>query len=339
MSLVLCMILSISHIESRFQAFLVADHLDVPFSVAFDASSTAYFVEFQSHRLGTLNDQNQPIYLAGTGAKGNRDGRPGTSQLNAPHNLAVTPNGDIYIADTMNHTIRKYNRHTKELSTIAGTGKPSFSGDDGPALTACFNETYHVTLDPQGKLLYVADLKNQRIRRIDLNTQIVTTVVGNGRKGSPIEGGSALNSPLNDPRAIIVDNQGQLYILQRGGNDLWKVDANGKMYRLAGTGKKGFSGDNGPARDATLSGPKHLCFDQDGNVLIADTDNHCIRLLNLKTGTIHLIAGRGTGTVPGKATDIRLNQPHGVTVKPGTGEIFVADSNNNRILKLVPMQR
>jgi DNA-binding beta-propeller fold protein YncE len=164
-------------------------------------------------------------------------------------------------------------------------------------------------------------------------------VAGNGKKGSPVEGTLAKDSPLNDPRAIIVDDQGQLYILQRGGHDLWKVDAAGKLHRLAGTGKKGYSGDNGPAKDATLNGPKHLCFNQDGNILIADTDNHCIRLVNLKAGTIHLIAGRGTGTVPGNATDLRLNQPHGVTVQPKTTAIYIADSNNNRILKLVTVQR
>lgn len=336
MTLLFHLLLFSTPIHDQFQAVLVTDKVTAPFAVAFDANNVAWFVEYQGHRLGMLSKQNQPVYLAGTGTKGDRDGQPGVSALNAPHNLAIAPNGDIYVADTFNHKIRKYDPHSKQLTTFAGTGKPGYSGDDGPARSASFNEAYHVTLDPQGNNLYLADLKNQRIRRIDLKTQVVTTVAGIGKKGSPAEGTLAKESPLNDPRAIIVDDQGQLYILQRGGHDLWKVDTNGKLHRLAGTGKKGYSGDNGPAKDATLSGPKHLCFDQEGNILIADTDNHCIRVVNLKNGTTQLIAGRGTGTTPGKAIDIRLNQPHGVTLKPGTNDIYIADSSNNRILKLVP---
>jgi DNA-binding beta-propeller fold protein YncE len=339
MSLLFCLLFAVTPHDKQLQASLVTSQVAAPFAVAFDASNVAWFVEYQGHRLGMLNEQNQPFYLAGTGSKGDRDGQPGVSALNAPHNLAIAPSGDIYIADTFNHKIRKYDPKTKELTTFAGTGKPGFSGDDGPTQSASFNEAYHVALDPQGTHLYLADLKNNRIRRIDLKTQVVATVAGNGKKGAPVEGTMAKDSPLNDPRAVIVDDQGQLFILQRGGNDLWKVDTNGKLRRLAGTGKKGYSGDNGPAKDATLSGPKHLCFDQEGNILIADTDNHCIRLVKQKTGTIHLIAGRGTGPVPGKATDIRLNQPHGVTVEPKTHYIYIADSNNNRIVKLLPVQR
>jgi DNA-binding beta-propeller fold protein YncE len=162
----------------------------------------------------------------------------------------------------------------------------------------------------------------------------IITVAGNGKKGTPVEGTFAANSPFNDPRALIVDDQGQLYILQRGGHDLWKVDTNGKLTRLAGTGKKGYSGDGGPAQQAQLSGPKHLCFDSQGDILIADSDNHCIRKLSLKTGIIDLVAGRGKGSLPGIATEISLNQPHGVTMKPGTNHIYIADSMNNRIVKL-----
>jgi DNA-binding beta-propeller fold protein YncE len=339
MSMLICLLLAVHQNESGLQAILVTDRLAAPFAVAFDSRNTAYFVEYQGHRLGRLDEQKQPVYLAGTGTKGDRDGLPDVSALNAPHNLAIAPTGDIYIADTFNHKIRKYDPKTKELTTFAGTGKPGFSGDDGPALAASFNETYHVTLDPLGQNLYVADLKNQRVRRIDLRTLVVTTVAGNGKKGTPVEGAAALSSPLNDPRAIIVDAQGQLYILQRGGHDLWKIDADGKLRRIAGTGRKGYSGDNGPARDAQLSGPKHLCFDQEGNLLIADTDNHCIRRVNLKTGMIQLVAGRGTGSVPGNATAIQLKEPHGVTVKPNTSVIYVADSSNNRIIQLAPRQR
>lgn len=320
--------------EPPLQAVLVADQLRSPFAVAFDASHRLWFVEYQGHRLGMLNDKQQPIYHAGTGTRGHENGLPGS--LNSPHNLAIAPDGIIYLADTFNHTVRKYDPVAKQLSTLAGTGKPGYDGDVGLAGPALFNETYHVTLDATGKVLYVVDLKNQRIRRIDLAMGVVTTVAGNGKKGSPIDGGDAMKSPLNDPRALIVDAQGQLYLLQRGGNDLWMINQQGKLHRLAGTGKKDYSGDGGPALQATLNGPKHLCFDQHGDILIADTDNHCIRRVQLKSGLIDLVAGRGTGTtLPGRATSIRLKEPHGVSCQPGTNDIYIADSGYNRIIKLV----
>jgi DNA-binding beta-propeller fold protein YncE len=309
---------------------VVAEKLQQPFAVAFDAEGTPWFVEYQGHRLGKIVD-GKAVYMVGTGKKGNSPqattmrGDKLIGQFNSPHNLAI--HGLIYIADSFNHTVRIYIPPSNELGTFAGTGKPGFSGDGGPAHQATFNETYHVTLDPAGKHLYVVDLKNQRVRRIDLTTKVVTTVAGNGKKGQPTEGAKSLETPLNDPRALIVDGAGQLYLLQRGGHDLWKIDANGVLHRLAGTGQKGYTGDGGPARDAQLNGPKHLCFDEAGNILIADTENHCIRRLNVKNGVITLVLGRGTGTT--------LKQPHGVTVKPGTSEIYVADSGNGRIVKLV----
>lgn len=332
MFLLLGLLLTYPNQNADWKCELVANQLPGPFAVAFDANGTAYFVEYEGHRLGKIVD-GKPVYLVGTGKKGDSDkgdtknGEKLIGQFNSPHNLVIAPDGVIYIADTFNHTIRVYDPTTKQLSTFAGTGKPGFAGDDSPVHQASFNETYHVALDPAGKHLYVVDLKNQRVRRIDMVSRLVTTVAGNGKKGQPSEGMTAAESPLNDPRAVIVDDQGQLYILQRGGNDLWKVDASGKLSRLAGTGKKGYRGDGGPARSAELNGPKHLCFDEAGNILIADTENHCIRKLDVKTGQIDLVAGRG------RVTDLR--QPHGVTVKPGTSEIYIADSSNNRIVRLV----
>jgi DNA-binding beta-propeller fold protein YncE len=331
--ILLCILLFTSALD-RYQATLVTDAVKSPFATAFDKAGTLYFVEYQGHRLGVLGANNKPTYLAGTGKKGDRDGLGTSAELDSPHNLAIGNDGCIYVSDTFNHKIKKYDPQTKQITTFAGTGKAGFSGDGGDPLHAQFNETYHITFDPSGKHLYVVDLKNQRIRRIEMATNRITTVAGTGKKGSPIDGTLAINSPFSDQRALIVDDQGQLYILQRGGHDLWKVDTAGKLSRLAGTGKKGYSGDGSPAQHAQLSGPKHLCFDNNGDILIADSDNHCIRKLTLKTGIIELIAGRGKGSLPGSATEISLNQPHGVTVKPGTNHIYIADSMNNRIVKV-----
>jgi len=137
---------------------------------------------------------------------------------------------------------------------------------------------------------------------------------------------------------VVVDGRGNLYILERGGHALRVVDRAGKIRTVAGTGKPGDSGDGGDARQALLNGPKHLCVDARGNVLIADTENHRIRVYRPEDGTIQSVAGtgrkgtKGLGGPPGAAD---LNQPHGVTVGPG-GILYIADSSNNRILKIVP---
>lgn len=330
--------------QDSLRAELVASNLQGPFAIAFDAAHTAWFVEYQGHRLGKLVD-GKPVYLAGTGTKGNSDsgdtkiGEKLIAQFNSPHNLAIAPDGLIYVADTFNHTIRIFDPKDNTVSTMAGNGLPGFGGDGELMHRACFNETYHVALDPTGKHLYIVDLKNQRIRKIDLTTRIITTVAGNGKKGQPVEGSLATQSPLNDPRAVVADAKGQLFILQRGGHDSWKVDAAGKLSRLAGTGKKGYSGDGGSARDAQLNGPKHLCLDAQGNILIADTENHCIRRVVVKTGKIELVAGRGDESLLGDAASIALRQPHGVTVHPGTQDIYIADSSNNRIVRLVQQKK
>ena len=144
--------------------------------------------------------------------------------------------------------------------------------------------------------------------------------------------------PLVDPRAVALDGRGNLYILERSGHALRVVDRSGKIRTVAGTGKQGDSGDGGDARQARLNGPKHLCVDASGNVLIADTENHRIRIYRPEDGTIRAVAGtgrKGTKGLGGPPADAELSQPHGVTIGPG-GIVYIADSSNNRILKIVP---
>ena len=188
------------------------------------------------------------------------------------------------------------------------------------------------------RALYLADLDNRRVRRIELKTGIVSTVAGNGEKGVPADGAEARSAPLVDPRAIALDGRGNLYILERSGNALRVVDRSGRIRTVAGTGERGDSGDGGDARKAKLNGPKHLCVDREGNVLIADTENHRIRLYRPGDGTIKGVAGtgrKGTAGLGGAPRDAELNQPHGVTIGPG-GILYICDSSNNRILKVVP---
>ena len=250
-----------------------------PFGVDFDPAGTLVFVEIDGHRVCRIDGTGLLTRIAGTGQKGAADGggEPLKSEFNALHNLAIAKSGDIYLADTLNHRVRKIDVKTGQISTVAGTGEKGFAGDGGPAKLAKFSGIYCVSLDPSNERLLLADLDNRRVRAVELMTGVVTTIAGNGERGVPSDGAQAASAPLVDPRAVAADSAGNIYVLERSGHALRCVDPNGKIRTVVGTGQKGASGDGGPARQATLSGPKHLCLDRDGGVIIADTDNDLIR--------------------------------------------------------------
>jgi len=313
--------------------------LGMPFGVEFDSAGNLYFVEIDGHRACRIDKTGLLTRIAGTTERGMHDGggKPLAAQFNALHNLAIAPNDDIYLGDTLNHRVCKIDAKTGLFSTVVGTGEKGFAGDGGPAVKAKFSGIYCASLDPSGERIFVADLDNRRIRKIDLKTGMVTTVAGNGEKGVPADGADAANSPLVDPRAVTVDKAGNVYVLERGGHALRVVDPQGKIRTVVGTGHKGASGDGGPGLQATMNGPKHLCIDRDGGVLIADTENHIIRKYWPADGRITRVAGsgkKGTGGVPGPALAVEMNQPHGVYVHPN-GEIYISDATNRRILKIV----
>ena len=312
--------------------------LVTPFGVDFDRSGNLYFVEFTGYRVRKIDPRGILTTIAGTGEKGGgSDGVPALkARFNGMHSLAVTPAGDVLVADTWNNRVRKIDARTGLITTIAGTGEKGYSGDDGPAVKARFGGIYCLALDAKGERLYLADLDNRRIRVIDLGSGIARTMAGNGRRGVPEDGADARSAPLLDPRAVAVDAQGNVYILERSGNALRVVDAAGKIRTVAGTGQKGAGGDGGPARQATLNGPKHLCIDRDGNVIIADTENHLIRKYLPREGKIVRVAGtgkKGTAGLGGPPEHAELNQPHGVYVHP-SGDLYIADSSNHRVLRI-----
>jgi DNA-binding beta-propeller fold protein YncE len=312
--------------------------LDGPFGVDFDRAGNMFIVEMTGQRVLQVDAKAVLTRLAGTGKKGNEgDGGPALkAEFNGMHSLAVGPGGDVYVADTWNNRVRKIDAKTGTITAFAGTGDKGFSGDGGPAARATFGGVYCLAFAPKGDRLYLADLDNRRIRMVDLKTGVVTTVAGNGDKGVPRDGADAVQAPLVDPRAVAVDGKGNVYILERSGNALRVVDAQGKIRTVAGTGKAGSAGDGGDARKAELNGPKHLCIDGHGDVLIADTENHLIRKYVPATGTIVHVAGtgkRGSGGLGGPAAKLELSQPHGVYAHP-SGAIYIADSSNNRVLKI-----
>jgi DNA-binding beta-propeller fold protein YncE len=314
--------------------------LNGPFGVGFNGEGILYFVEMPGQRVRKLRKDGVVTTIAGTGHEGSGgDGGPADrALLNGPHSLAVARNGDVFVADTWNNRVRKIDARSHKITTIAGTGRKGFGGDGGPAVHAEFGGIYCLALDEARQTLDLADLDNRRIRRVDLSSGIVSTVAGNGEKGVPHDGAVAIQSPLVDPRAVAIDGRGKIYILERAGHSLRVVDGSGKIRTLAGTGTAGDSGDGGDARLARMNGPKHLCVDDRGKVLIADTENHRIRAYDPADSTIRAVAGtgrKGNGGLGGPATHAELSQPHGVAVGPG-GIVYIADSSNDRILKMVP---
>lgn len=314
--------------------------LNMPFGVDFDAAGNLYFVEIDGHRVCRIDSQGILTRIAGTGRKGDGGdgGPPLAAEFNALHNLAIAKNGDIYLADTLNSRVRKIDVKTGLISTVVGSEK-GFAGDGGPATKAKFSGIYCASLDPASERLYLADLDNRRIRMVDVRAGIVSTVAGNGQKGVPPDGAKASETPLVDPRAVAADRSGNVYVLERSGHALRIVTPAGEIRTIVGTGEKGASGDGGNARSATMNGPKHLCVDRDGGIIIADTENHVIRKYSAADGKIIRIAGsgkRGTGgtsDLGGSPLEVDLNQPHGVYVHP-SGDLYISDSTGKRILKV-----
>lgn len=307
--------------------------LNNPFGMDF-LNGQLVVTEFGGHRIVQIDADGKVKVLAGTSKAGAKDGVGEEASFNAPHNLVVAPDGMIYIADTSNHRVRKLDPKTRTVTTIAGAEK-GFAGDGGPAEKARFDQAYHVALDGDGKNLFVCDLGNRRIRKIDLKTGTIVTVAGNGMRGVPKDGLIAAEAPLVDPRAMTLDKAGRLWILERAGHAL-RVVEDGKIRTVVGTGEKGFAGDGGPALKAKMDGPKFLWIDPAGDVLIADTENHCIRKYAVKDATITRIAGtgkKGKEGAGGLATEVQLSRPHGVAIGPD-GVMYISDSDNGRILKL-----
>lgn len=312
-----------------------------PFGVEFTPGGEMIIVEMsKGERVLKLDRAGVVQHIAGTGGKGfaGDGGDPKQAQFNGIHNLVVLSDGSVLLADTWNQRIRKLDPKLATIDTWAGSERKGYDGDGGRALDAAFGMVIQIAADPKGEFIYVADITNKRVRRVSVESRFVETVAGNGKKGVPTDGAKAKESPLMDPRAVIPDRDGGFYILERDGHALRHVDASGTIKTVAGNGRPGLSGDGGPALAASLNGPKHACLDRDGTVIIADAENHVIRRYDPKSGTISRVAGTGKIGSAGLGSDplkAELNRPHGVTIGPD-GLLYIVDSYNDRILKLVP---
>ena len=305
-----------------------------PFMCAFDQQGNLYVAEAPNHCVRRIDrDTGVITTVAGTGSVGySGDGGPATqATFNEPYSLEIDGNGDIYIVDRLNAVVRKVDGSSGVITTVAGTGEPGYGGDGGPGSQAQLREPNDCFLDGRGGLL-IADIQDQRIRRLDLASGIITTFAGNGEKVRGGDGGPAINASILGSRAVCMDSKGNTYIAEREGNGVRKVDANGVMSTLAGTGERGYTGDGGPALTATWGAPKAIRCDGNDNIVVVDTENHAIRRIDASTGIVTTIAGGRLGGEGdgGNATDAGMDRPHGCCLDQ-EGNLYIADSNNHRV--------
>jgi sugar lactone lactonase YvrE len=244
----------------------------------------------------------------------------------------------MLFVEMQNHLVRKVDAKSGTISTVAGFGKVGAGGDGGPAIRAPFSSPHSIALDSNDNL-YIADIGNHRIRRVDAKTGIVTSIAGNGERKPPLDGEAAAGKPIIGPRALFVQED-TLWIALREGHSVWRLNlTDGVLRHVAGKGEEGFAGDGGPPQMATFDGPKGIALDSQGNVYVVDTENHAIRKLdNESNGTISTIAGRGPqhkgGTGDGgPATQATMDRPHGICVGPD-GTVYIGDSNNHRVRRV-----
>lgn len=279
------------------------------------------------------------------------DGLPATrASVSNPRGVFVDPNGNVYFADRNNHRIRRVDGETGIVTTVAGDGIPRFLDDGYPASTTPINSPSDVFLDRDGNM-FIADSGNNRVRRVDAETGIISTVAGRFRAGFTGDGGPATEARLDNPLSVVVDAVGRVYICDAGNLRVRLVDTDGTIRTIAGSASRslgisattpGFSGDGGPATKAEFSLMKDIFVDSGGNLYITDENNNRIRKVD-PNGIITTIVGDGFVAPEGggrfngdelPATETSLNDPKGVFVDRN-GDLYIADEDNRRVRKLV----
>jgi sugar lactone lactonase YvrE len=310
-----------------------------PYGLVTGPDQALYICEIDRHVVSRLDLKTKKLTIvAGTPGKSgySGDGGPATQALLfEPYEVRFDKAGNLFFVEMKNNLVRRVDKKTGIISTVAGRPEPGFSGDGGPATQAQFRQPHSIAFDPQGRLV-VCDIANNRVRRIDLKSGQIDTIAGTGEK-LPTPNGAPFSTatPLNGPRAIDFDPAGNLYLALREGNQLFRIDPTGKMAHLAGSGQKGYDKTPQPALTAALNGPKGVAWSPDGGLYFTDTESHTIRRVDLKTGLLTTVLGtgqRGDGQ-DGNALACAAARPHGVFVDT-KGKVYVGDSEAN-VVRLV----
>ena len=310
--------------------------LNGPKGIFMDGSGNLYIADSNSHRIGKVDPSGIITTVAGSGGYGfSGDGEQATSaSFKGPWGLAVDGSGNLYIADSNNHRIRKVDL-SGTITTVAGNGMAGYSGDGGAAIQAQLNAPAGIFIDGLGNL-YIADSENHRIRKVDTSGTI-STVAGNKTWPSffPGDGGPATRASLARPVGVFVDESGNIYIADRSNHRIRKVDTTGNISTVAGNGEMGYSGDGGEAISASLADPAGVFVDESGNIYLADTGNHRIRKVDT-SGRISTVVGNGEMGYSGdggEAISASLAEPVDVFVG-APGDIYIVDKLNGRVRKV-----
>lgn len=268
--------------------------ISIPELIAVDAAGNLYFTDRGNYRIRCVDAQSGIINtVAGNGEYGySGDGGPATAAgISAPFGVLVGTNGNLFIADTENHVIRRVNAESGIIETVAGSGEKGFGGDGGPALKAQMNRPHNFAIDAAGNL-FIGDSQNQRIRFVDKNSGIISTLYGSGEQGISKDGIPAKDAAFFYFGSLLFDRQDNLIIAGWVDNRIRRIDrASGIISTMAGTGEEGFAGDGGPATAAQIRSPYGMALDSQGNLYFAEAENHRIRRIDAQSGIISTFAG------------------------------------------------
>jgi uncharacterized protein (TIGR03437 family) len=310
--------------------------LSLPNAVALDASANLFIADTGTERVRQVSAAGIVGTLAGTGVAGYglEPGPAATAPLNAPFGVAIDPGGGVIIADSFNNRIREVGLDGR-IRTIIGNGSAGLAPEGAPPLQAPLRAPRGVCVNPAG-VLYIVDTSNHRVLLAAPGANL-QTAAGNGAPGDVGDGGLARLAQLDSPSACALDSAGNLYIADTGSHRIRKMSPDGIIVTIAGIGAAGFGGDGGLAAAASLSSPRGVAADSNGDVFIADTGNNRIRQIT-PDGIIQTIAGQdgpGFSGDGGPSVSAWLNAPAGL-VLDGSGDLYLADSGNNRVRRLVP---
>lgn len=319
--------------------------LNDPFGVIVGADGDVIFCDTGNHVIRRVSRKSGKIEtLIGTGEPGlsGDGGGPLEAALFEPYEVRYHPDGDLYWVEMKNHVVRRLDARSNRVERVAGTGEMGFSGDGGPAVAAALHRPHSIQFDATGKTLLICDIGNHRIRAVDLESGMIRTWCGNGNPAETPDGAPVSpDTPLKGPRALDLAPDGDLWLALREGNQVFRIDRETlTLHHVAGTGKKGFHKEARPAAESELSGPKGVAISPDGKMIyLADTESHTVRAIDLSgdPAMLRLIAGTGAKGDGPDAPDpllCAMARLHGVGVDPVTGDLFIGDSETNKIRKV-----
>jgi sugar lactone lactonase YvrE len=268
--------------------------------------------------------------LIGTGVGGYSE-----TQVNNPYGMALGPDGALYFCDLDNQRIRRLDLKTKRMTTVAGNGEKGYRGDGGPAVDASLNMPHELRFDAKGDI-YIAERDNHVIRKVDMKTGVISTVVGTGVAGFGGDGGPGTRAQLRQPHSLFFDRDGSLLICDLANNRIRRLHPDtGIIETWAGTGETTATPDGAPVKGTPLRSPRTIAMAPDGDLYLALREGNAIYRIDAKTQTLHRVAGTGEQGYAGDggpALNAKLSGPKGLEYV--NGNLYLADTESHTIRRV-----